>query len=147
MRVKDFVLTEKIFLKYGGTFDWWDEIDGSEEWQRFIFYLLCASYAFVSFVALVVSFIPSFYSPAFSCLVVSSGIKNGIARKQFDHMKVRKPFMDFISSQEGWFTMHAMLMLSKLELLLEYRFGNQIKIFFVFCLSLDLADRSDFTQD
>ncbi|WRX14118.1 THH1/TOM1/TOM3 domain - like 2 [Theobroma cacao] len=53
VRVKDFVLTEKIFLKYGGTFDWWDEIDGSEEWQRFIFYLLCASYAFVSFVALV----------------------------------------------------------------------------------------------
>ncbi|KAK8562746.1 hypothetical protein V6N12_010816 [Hibiscus sabdariffa] len=36
----------------GMVFDWWDEIDESEEWQRFIFYFLSASYAFVSIVAL-----------------------------------------------------------------------------------------------
>ncbi|KAK5770403.1 hypothetical protein PVK06_046553 [Gossypium arboreum] len=34
-------------------FDWWDEIDKSQECQRFIFHLLAVSYAFVSFVALV----------------------------------------------------------------------------------------------
>ncbi|RRT83078.1 hypothetical protein B296_00015708, partial [Ensete ventricosum] len=32
---------------------WWDEIDGSEKWQRGIFCALCASYALVSVVALV----------------------------------------------------------------------------------------------
>ncbi|XP_008802197.2 tobamovirus multiplication protein 1-like [Phoenix dactylifera] len=32
---------------------WWDEIDGSEEWQRGIFYALCAAYSLVSLVALV----------------------------------------------------------------------------------------------
>ncbi|XP_039040532.1 tobamovirus multiplication protein 1-like [Hibiscus syriacus] len=32
---------------------WWDEIDKSEEWQRFIFYLLSAFYALISIVALV----------------------------------------------------------------------------------------------
>ncbi|XWS63146.1 hypothetical protein CRYUN_Cryun06bG0071500 [Craigia yunnanensis] len=53
VRVKGFVLTEKIFLKDGVMFEWWDEIDESEEWQRFIFYFLSASYAFISFVALV----------------------------------------------------------------------------------------------
>ncbi|CAL9106492.1 unnamed protein product [Musa acuminata var. zebrina] len=31
---------------------WWDEIDGSEKWQRGIFCALCASYALVSVVAL-----------------------------------------------------------------------------------------------
>ncbi|KAK8529758.1 hypothetical protein V6N13_102660 [Hibiscus sabdariffa] len=54
VRVKGFVLTEEILLKGGGMmFDWWDEIDKSEEWQRFIFYFLSASYALVSLVALV----------------------------------------------------------------------------------------------
>ncbi|GAV65357.1 DUF1084 domain-containing protein, partial [Cephalotus follicularis] len=39
---------------YGGdAFDWWDDIDGSKEWQSGIYYALCASYALVSFVALV----------------------------------------------------------------------------------------------
>uniref|UniRef100_A0A2P2KE56 Tobamovirus multiplication protein 1-like n=1 Tax=Rhizophora mucronata TaxID=61149 RepID=A0A2P2KE56_RHIMU len=37
----------------GNAMDWWDEINESEEWQRGIFYFLSASYALVSFVALV----------------------------------------------------------------------------------------------
>lgn len=37
----------------GGGIGWWDEIDGSDEWQRGIFYTLCASYSLVSLVALV----------------------------------------------------------------------------------------------
>ncbi|OMP05761.1 hypothetical protein COLO4_08573 [Corchorus olitorius] len=53
VRVKGLVLTEKILLKDGGMFNWWDEIDESEEWQRFIFYFLSASYALVSLIALV----------------------------------------------------------------------------------------------
>lgn len=32
---------------------WWDEIDGSEEWQRGIFYALCAACSLVSLLALV----------------------------------------------------------------------------------------------
>ncbi|KAJ0960965.1 hypothetical protein J5N97_001069 [Dioscorea zingiberensis] len=32
---------------------WWDEVDGSDEWQRGIFYFLCAAYSLVSLVALV----------------------------------------------------------------------------------------------
>ncbi|WOL19933.1 tobamovirus multiplication protein 1-like [Canna indica] len=35
------------------TMEWWDEIDGSEKWQRHIFYALCGSYAVISLVALV----------------------------------------------------------------------------------------------
>ncbi|CAL0311959.1 unnamed protein product [Lupinus luteus] len=31
---------------------WWDEIDESDQWQRGIYYALCAAYASVSFVAL-----------------------------------------------------------------------------------------------
>ncbi|PPD83624.1 hypothetical protein GOBAR_DD19453 [Gossypium barbadense] len=54
VRVKGFVLTDKLLFKDGRImFDWWDEIDESKEWQRFIFYLLSASYAVVSIVALV----------------------------------------------------------------------------------------------
>ncbi|KAL4279402.1 hypothetical protein GQ457_03G004570 [Hibiscus cannabinus] len=54
VRLKGFVLTDEILSRGGGmVFDWWDEIDESEEWQRFIFYFLSASYAFVSIVALV----------------------------------------------------------------------------------------------
>lgn len=40
-------------LYSGNGLDWWHEINESEEWQRGIFYFLCASYALVSFVALV----------------------------------------------------------------------------------------------
>ncbi|MBA0649252.1 hypothetical protein Goklo_016833 [Gossypium klotzschianum] len=54
VRVKGFVLTDKLLFKDGRImFDWWDEIDESKEWQRFIFHLLSASYAVVSIVALV----------------------------------------------------------------------------------------------
>ncbi|TYH85157.1 hypothetical protein ES332_D02G246300v1 [Gossypium tomentosum] len=54
VRVKGFVLTDKLLFKDGRImFDWWDEIDESKEWQRFIFYLLSASYAVVSIVSLV----------------------------------------------------------------------------------------------
>ncbi|XP_057976570.1 tobamovirus multiplication protein 1-like isoform X2 [Malania oleifera] len=42
-----------IRVRWGGAFDWWDDIDDSEEWQRGIFYALCVFYAFVSIVALV----------------------------------------------------------------------------------------------
>ncbi|XP_058096828.1 tobamovirus multiplication protein 1-like isoform X1 [Magnolia sinica] len=37
----------------GSAFDWWKEIDESDEWQHIIFHTLCAAYAVVSFVALV----------------------------------------------------------------------------------------------
>lgn len=33
--------------------DWWDDINESQRWQDGIFYALCASYALVSSVALV----------------------------------------------------------------------------------------------
>ena len=33
---------------------WWEEIDSSVEWQRGLFYALCAAYALVSLVALVI---------------------------------------------------------------------------------------------
>ncbi|PKI63341.1 hypothetical protein CRG98_016229 [Punica granatum] len=32
--------------------NWWDRIDESEDWQRGVYYALCASYALISFVAL-----------------------------------------------------------------------------------------------
>jgi len=35
---------------------WWDEINGSAQWQDGIFFALCAAYALVSAVALVCSF-------------------------------------------------------------------------------------------
>ncbi|KAL1125921.1 hypothetical protein V6Z11_A13G075700 [Gossypium hirsutum] len=55
MRVKGIVQTLLLnrLRENGGMFDWWDEIDKSQECQRFIFHLLAVSYAFVSFVALV----------------------------------------------------------------------------------------------
>lgn len=34
--------------------DWWDEINDSVQWQDGIFYTLCAAYALVSSVALVI---------------------------------------------------------------------------------------------
>ncbi|CAL5358323.1 unnamed protein product [Camellia sinensis] len=36
-----------------GLSNWWNEIENSEQWQQGIFYTLCASYAFVSLIALV----------------------------------------------------------------------------------------------
>lgn len=36
-----------------GIAQWWDEIDGSLEWQRRLFYALCAAYSLVALVALV----------------------------------------------------------------------------------------------
>lgn len=66
VRVKGFLLTDTIWFKDGRImFDWWDEIDESKEWQRFIFYLLSASYALVSIVALVIF---CSYLASFSCL-------------------------------------------------------------------------------
>ncbi|MBA0815712.1 hypothetical protein Gohar_000466 [Gossypium harknessii] len=55
MRVKGIVQTLLLnrLWENGGMFDWWDEIDKSQECQRFIFRLLAVSYAFVSFGALV----------------------------------------------------------------------------------------------
>ncbi|TYH33480.1 hypothetical protein ES332_D13G063200v1 [Gossypium tomentosum] len=55
MRVKGIVQTLLLnrLWENGGMFDWWDEIDKSQECQRFIFHLLAVSYAFVSFGALV----------------------------------------------------------------------------------------------
>lgn len=34
--------------------DWWKEIDESKQWQKAVFYSLCASYATVACVALVI---------------------------------------------------------------------------------------------
>ncbi|KAF8411455.1 hypothetical protein HHK36_004006 [Tetracentron sinense] len=53
---RDFFLEETSYR--GGTgggsaFDWWNEIDDSGKLQQGLFYTLCASYAFVAFVALV----------------------------------------------------------------------------------------------
>lgn len=41
-------------IKSGNSFDWWDKIDESEEWQRGIYYTLSVAYALVSIVALVI---------------------------------------------------------------------------------------------
>lgn len=40
-----------------GAFDWWKDIDESEEWQEGIYYTLCAAYGLVSLVALVLLFL------------------------------------------------------------------------------------------
>lgn len=49
MRGSFWVLEEAYGLR-----SWWDEINESEEWQNAIFYFLCAAYAVVSAVALVI---------------------------------------------------------------------------------------------
>ncbi|KAL6329992.1 hypothetical protein AAG906_039907 [Vitis piasezkii] len=54
LRTKNFLFIETE----SGDFDWWKEIDESEQWQQGIFYTLCASYALVSMIALKL-FIPS----------------------------------------------------------------------------------------
>ena len=116
-RVNGFVLTDKIFLKDGGMFDWWEEIDESEEWQRSIFYFLSASYAFVSFVALVVSFFLSFYSAAFSCLIVINFFQ---WKKKWNW---KETMWSNVNLKAWIFTcMHVIYMVSKLESLLQYRF-------------------------
>ncbi|KAF5448496.1 hypothetical protein F2P56_029024 [Juglans regia] len=52
-RTKSFVLREGEIQAALGVLSWWDEIDESEQWQRGIYYTLCACYASVSLVALV----------------------------------------------------------------------------------------------
>ncbi|KAH7518591.1 hypothetical protein FEM48_Zijuj09G0187600 [Ziziphus jujuba var. spinosa] len=47
-----FVLKEAVDDSVG-LFNWWKDIDESEEWQRGIYFTLCAAYGFVSLVALV----------------------------------------------------------------------------------------------
>ncbi|XP_023883496.1 tobamovirus multiplication protein 1 isoform X2 [Quercus suber] len=57
LRTKSFVVKDGEIIDNGGgvglLFNWWDEIDESEQWQRGIYYALCASYALVSFITLV----------------------------------------------------------------------------------------------
>ncbi|KAK9989092.1 hypothetical protein SO802_029331 [Lithocarpus litseifolius] len=57
LRTKSFVVKDGEIIDNGGgvgvLFNWWDEIEESEQWQRGIYYALCASYALVSFIALV----------------------------------------------------------------------------------------------
>lgn len=52
MRINSLLLVESVSFDVG-TSSWWDEINESEKWQKGIFYVLCASYALVSLVALV----------------------------------------------------------------------------------------------
>ncbi|XP_075674747.1 tobamovirus multiplication protein 1-like [Castanea sativa] len=62
LRTKSFVVKDGESIDIGGggggvgvglLFSCWDEIEESEQWQRGIYYALCASYALVSFIALV----------------------------------------------------------------------------------------------
>lgn len=52
LRTKSFGLGEE-----GVASHWWNEIDESDQWQRGIYYALCAAFASVSFVALVPHFL------------------------------------------------------------------------------------------
>jgi len=55
-----FSLRTKTFTFIEGeapTTQWWNEIDDSDQWQRGIYYTLCAAYATVSFMALVCIFL------------------------------------------------------------------------------------------
>lgn len=56
-RTRKFALGEGEIYSVLGAFNWWDEIDKSEEWQNRIYNALCVSYAVVSLVALVPSFL------------------------------------------------------------------------------------------
>lgn len=52
--------------------EWWKKINGSEQWQDGIFYALCAAYALVSTVALVIPFPPTvFWFVNFWCFLKS----------------------------------------------------------------------------
>ncbi|XP_030944394.1 tobamovirus multiplication protein 1-like isoform X1 [Quercus robur] len=57
LRTKSFVVKDGEIIDNGGgvglLFNWWDEIEESEQWQRGIYYALCVSYALVSFITLV----------------------------------------------------------------------------------------------
>ncbi|KAM4088353.1 hypothetical protein ACJW30_07G063900 [Castanea mollissima] len=62
LRTKSFVVKDGESIDNGGggvgggvglLFSCWNEIEESEQWQRGIYYALCASYALVSFIALV----------------------------------------------------------------------------------------------
>ncbi|XP_019073151.2 tobamovirus multiplication protein 1 [Vitis vinifera] len=61
LRTKNFLFIETE----SGDFDWWKEIDESEQWQQGIFYTLCASYALVSMIALVQLFRIQFRVPEY----------------------------------------------------------------------------------
>ncbi|KAH0460602.1 hypothetical protein IEQ34_011265 [Dendrobium chrysotoxum] len=41
----------------GNGLQWWNEINESDEWQRWLYYTLCGCYCFTSLVALVISFV------------------------------------------------------------------------------------------
>ena len=63
LRTKSFVVKDGEIIDNGGgggvvgvLFNWWDDIEESEQWQRGIYYALCASYALVSFITLVRTF-------------------------------------------------------------------------------------------
>ena len=60
LRTKSFVVKDGEIIDNGGgvgvLFNWWDEIEESEQWQRGIYYALCVSYALVSFITLVCTF-------------------------------------------------------------------------------------------
>ncbi|KAG7022540.1 Tobamovirus multiplication protein 1, partial [Cucurbita argyrosperma subsp. argyrosperma] len=46
--VRDLVITSAV-----GGFEWWNQIDESEDWQKGIYYTLSASYGLISIIALV----------------------------------------------------------------------------------------------
>ena len=68
LRTKSFGFGEGGAEVVGAAFQWWNEIDESDQWQRGIYYALCAAYASVSFVALVRDFL-SFPRKIFGFLV------------------------------------------------------------------------------
>lgn len=63
---KRFAVREGEIYSALAAFNRWDEIDDSEEWQRRIYYALSLSYALVSLVALVRTFLIFFRFLAFS---------------------------------------------------------------------------------
>lgn len=60
------VLTRRASVFFGEAIsDWWKEINESPQWQDTIFYLLSASYALVSAIALVCWIQPSIFFPSY----------------------------------------------------------------------------------
>jgi len=56
------------FIEGEAPTQWWNEIDDSDQWQRSIYYTLCAAYATVSFIALVRNFL------AFSSKIIDQSL-------------------------------------------------------------------------
>lgn len=71
-RAKRFAVREGEIYSALAAFNRWDEIDDSEEWQRRIYYALSLSYALVSLVALVRTFLIFFRFLAFSMYLEST---------------------------------------------------------------------------